>query len=1416
MFMIRILLVLSIFSNLCECQINSGYRPNRLSHEVLKGPYHFPRLEPLAKPSPTESEDYSDVRLLKLIDSVNKRTHNHVDEHKHESTIPKIIPPFPGPQVNNNFSTTPQGFYYMGQSRETTAKSQKDNLSEPEIAPFTSAITSSPSFNGRVQFPITTNHGLQPETIPPLKSSFVALGDNESFNASPKSQLSQRFVETTPNNRMDDIFDSPVQNTQMEEGFRGIPSKNQEIFFPESEGASHPQIITPEPLLIDEFGETGTRNRKDDISESNLSKTLSSTTELTVPNRPTFSGISGGGSHPKIIKPGKPWPARPEDYAGHTSSPKTPQLVDRFEGTTAGNREDFIPDSSTSKTPSSTTKSPISNRPSFSGISGGGPHAQIIKPGRPWPARPEDYAGYTSSPKTPQLVDRFEGTTAGNREDFIPDSSTSKTPSSTTKSPISNRPSFSGISGGGPHAQIIKPGRPWPARPEDYAGYTSSLKNPQLVDRFEGTTVGNLEDLISDSRTSKTPSSTTKLPISNRPSFSGISGGGPHAQIIKPGRPWPARPEDYAGYTSSPKNPQLVDRFEGTTAGNREDFIQDWSSSRTSSSTTKVPIPNRPSFSGISGGGPHPQIIKPGKPWPARPEDYAGYTSSPKNPQLVDRFEGTTAGNREDFIQDWSSSRTSSSTTKVPIPNRPSFSGISGGGPHPQIIKPGKPWPVRPEDYAGYTSPPKNPQLVDRFEGTTAGNLEDLIPDSSTSRTSSSTTKVPIPNRPSFSGISGGGPHPQIIKPGKPWPARPEDYAGYTSPPKDPQLVDRFEGTTAGNLEDLIPDSSTSRTSSSTTKVPIPNRPSFSGISGGGPYPQIIKPGKPWPARPEDYAGHTSSPKTPQLVGRFEETTAGNREDFIPDSSTSKTPSSTTESPISNRPSFSGISGGGPHPQIIKPGKPWPARPEDYAGYTSPPKNPQLVDRFEGTTAGNLEDLISDSRTSKTPSSTTKLPISNRPSFSGISGGGPLPQIIKPGKPWPARPEDYAGYTSPSKNPQLIDRFGGTTVGNLEDLISDSRTSKIPSSTTKLPISNRPSFSGISGGGPHPQIIKPGKPWPARPEDYAGYTSFFQNPQLVERSEGTAAGNRDDFLPDPKTSKTPSSTTKLPISNRPSFSGISGGAPHPQIIKPGEPWPSARPKDYAGHSSSFQNPQIIKPGEPWPARPEDYTWNTSSPQTLQLVDRFEGTAAGKLEDSISDTSTPSGPHAQIIKPDEPWPARPEDYEGYTSSFQNLHLLDRFEGTTAGNREDFIPDSSTSKTPSSTTKLPLPNRLSFSGISEGFSSSDQFTQLVDIFETTAAVNKEDHIPESNTSKTSSLHTTKLVKRLDETTHSNQDYSDTSEKKVNLNRNSHRIQHICLESYSFRYDLKEQQQLEIKKTKHISDEFILLSKLFGFIQ
>ncbi|XP_056643224.1 uncharacterized protein LOC130449436 [Diorhabda sublineata] len=437
----------------------------------------------------------------------------------------------------------------------------------------------------------------------------------------------------------------------------------------------------------------------------------------------------------------------------------------------------------------------------------------------------------------------------------------------------------------------------------------------------------------------------------------------------------------------------------------------------------------RPWYAGL--GTTRPPRIKPGKPWPARPEDYANFSVATNgNVKVEDRYEESST---ESVETAQTSSDDPNSIIPTPKSDRPSFAGL--GTTRPPRIKPGKPWPARPEDYANFSVTTNgNVKVEDRYEESSTESVE-------TAQTSSDNLDSIIPtpksDRPSFAGL--GTTRPPRIKPGKPWPARPEDYAN-------------FSVTTNGNVkvEDRYEESSTEAVETAQTSSDDPNsiiptpksdRPSFAGL--GTTRPPRIKPGKPWPARPEDYANFSVTTNgNVKVEDRYEESST---EAVETAQTSSDDPNSIIPTPKSDRPSFAGL--GTTRPPRIKPGKPWPARPEDYANFSVATNgNVKVEDIYEESLTESVETAQTSS---DNPNSIIPTPKSDRPSFAGL--GTTRPPRIKPGKPWPARPEDYANFSvTTNGNVKVEDRYEESYSGAVESIKKEYFEDKTDETTTKI------------------------------------------------------------------------------------------------------------------------------------------------------------------------------------------------------------------------------------------------------------------------------------------------------------------------------------------------------------------------------
>ncbi|KAF2883351.1 hypothetical protein ILUMI_22853 [Ignelater luminosus] len=223
--------------------------------------------------------------------------------------------------------------------------------------------------------------------------------------------------------------------------------------------------------------------------------------------------------------------------------------------------------------------------------------AQIIPPGTPWPDSPQT-AKPTKKPTPqttfpPNLVDRFPELTTLNKKPITATTKSSKkTPTTTVKPqtvleyvPITSFHQPKPVT----PAQIIPPGKPWPASPE---GHQTESTSSTKVSTVQTSTVVNLDERLPDlaSTTIKhtkiphtTPIINTKPPVlgnkettlsfaSQTPSSTRIiltykpqrpwyhpQPGNTINQVIPPGKPWPASPEGYSTFSVTTHPPWLKD-----------------------------------------------------------------------------------------------------------------------------------------------------------------------------------------------------------------------------------------------------------------------------------------------------------------------------------------------------------------------------------------------------------------------------------------------------------------------------------------------------------------------------------------------------------------------------------------------------------------------------------------------------------------------------------------------------------------------------------------------------------------------------------------------------------------------------------------------------------------------------------------
>uniref|UniRef100_A0A6P7G0N1 Adhesive plaque matrix protein-like n=1 Tax=Diabrotica virgifera virgifera TaxID=50390 RepID=A0A6P7G0N1_DIAVI len=682
---------------------------------------------------------------------------------------------------------------------------------------------------------------------------------------------------------------------------------------------------------------------------------------------------------------------------------------------------------------------------------------------------------------------------------------------------VAQRPSFAGL--GTTPPPRIKPGKPWPARPEDYPNYyPATTTNHQLItNRTQNTQSVNPQF--------NQPFSNPTISIiqaQQRPSFAGLGTTAPPR--IKPGKPWPARPVDYPNYTTHTTNDQLVTNRPHYT----QSIIPQFNKPSSNPTFPVTQSQQRPSFAGL--GTTAPPRVKPGKPWPARPEDYPNYYTTkqqdPFNTQQLMEF----------FNTQYNLTSSHYEVSVTSSGQRPSFAGLGTTAPPPRV-KPGKPWPASAE---GYT----NVSLI------TLENPELINPPFSNPSSDSAPSLNQSDPRPSFAG-QGTTPPPRI-KPGKPWPARPEDYANFSSVATtyDQIITNRPE-----NPELINPPSNNPSSNSLPSLAQSDPRPSFAGL--GTTSPPRIKPGKPWPARPEDYANFSSVTTTNNQIVNDRPEIPGLINPPFNNPSSNSVPSLAQSDP---RPSFAGL--GTTPPPRIKPGKPWPARPEDYANFSSvTTTNDQIVNNRPENPA-----LINPPSNNPSSNSVPSLAQSDpRPSFAGL--GTTPPPRIKPGKPWPARPEDYANFSSVTTTNDQIVNNRPENPGLINSPSNNPSSNSVPSLAQSDP---RPSFAGL--GTTPPPRIKPGKPWPARPEDHAGFSSITTtNYQIV-----TSRPEHPELVNPPFKSPSSDSDSLTQSDPRPSFTGLE--TTPPPKVKSGKSWPPATSVITTHNqivTSSSEDPELI-------------------------------------------------------------------------------------------------------------------------------------------------------------------------------------------------------------------------------------------------
>ncbi|XP_072396053.1 uncharacterized protein [Diabrotica undecimpunctata] len=898
---------------------------------------------------------------------------------------------------------------------------------------------------------------------------------------------------------------------------------------------------------------------------------------LRLAQRPSFAGL--GTTAPPRIKPGKPWPARPQDYPNYVPATITTQhfITNRPQYTQSPNPQFNQPSSKPT-----VIFSQSQQRPSFAGLGTTAPPR--VKPGKPWPARPQDYPNYYPTHTTnDQLVTNRPHYT----QSMIPQFNEPSSNPTIGLTQSQQRPSFAGLGTTAPPR--VKPGKPWPARPEDYPNYYTTKQQ----DPFNGQ---QLTEFINTQYNITSPNSIVSVTQSDqRPNFAGLGTTAPPS--MKPGKPWPASSEDYTNFssiittpnpivTSTPKRPELVN--------------SPFNNPSSDSAPSLTQLDPRPSFAGL--GTTAPPRVKPGMPWPASPEDYANFSlitttnnqivaTRPENPELVNPP-----------LNNPSSDLVPSLTQADP---RPSFAGL--GTAAPPRVTPGKPWPASPEEYANFSSIITTPNPI----VTSTHKRPELVnPSFNTSSSDSAIILTQSGSRPSFAGL--GTTAPPRVKPGKPWPASPEDYANFSLiiTTHNPIVTSRSE-----HPEHVIPPFNKPSFDSAPILTQSDPRPSFAGL--GTTAPPRVKPGKPWPASPEDYANFSSSITTPNPIV----TSTSKRPELVNppfnNPSADSAPSLTQSDP---RPSFAGL--GTTAPPRVKPGKPWPASPEDYANFSSIITTPNPI----VTSTHKRPELVNpSSNTSSSDSATILTQSGPRPSFAGL--GTTAPPRVKPGKPWPASPEDYANFSSSITTPNPI----VTSTSKRPELVNPPFNNPSADSAPSLTQSDlRPSFAGL--GTTAPPRVKPGKPWSASPEDYANFSSSITTPNPIVTSTSKRPELVNPPFNNPSANSGPSITQSDP---RPSFAGL--GTTAPPRVKPGKPWPASS-EEYAYFSSIITTPNPIVTSTP--KRPElvnspfNNPSSDSAPSLTQLDPR----------PSFAGLGTTAPPR---VKPGMPWPASPEDNANFS-------------------------------------------------------------------------------------------------------------------------------------------------------------------------
>lgn len=295
--------------------------------------------------------------------------------------------------------------------------------------------------------------------------------------------------------------------------------------------------------------------------------------------------------------------------------------------------------------------------------------------------------------------------------------------------------------------QLIPPGKPWPGSPEIYQ--TTVLKTPNLLDRLPEVEPENVK-----------PSQEQTIILDYKPTTPFYH---PHpvtpAQLIPPGKPWPSSPEEQT------IPPLAEDTTNKTSTSSNQSIVLDYK-------------PTTPFFH------PNPvipaQIVPPDNPLPASKNQSSSSSTQP--PKLDDRLTEDASTPKPSIILDY----TPITPFFHPNPITPA-----------QLIPPGSSWPQ------GTSSTTKSPNLADRLpdvetstkptlppaKPTLPSALIDRFPELTTliighptpsSKPYQNTTVLDYkPGRPWYvQNLSGPV---QIIPPGTPWPASPEEYQKKTT-----------------------------------------------------------------------------------------------------------------------------------------------------------------------------------------------------------------------------------------------------------------------------------------------------------------------------------------------------------------------------------------------------------------------------------------------------------------------------------------------------------------------------------------------------------------------------------------------------------------------------------------------------------